>query len=236
MAVSERWQGWRTLPGPPAEAGWIDLSHPLTDSFPYPSYFAAPRIGRVMSLPDDPLNLTRMEMMCHYGTHVDAPNHFIDDAPGISDVPLDRLAGEGVVWRIEASDNSLIGADALDRASPAVRPGGIVLIDTGWARYVGTDRYSEHPSLGQDAADWLVDHEVKLVGFDVLTPDLPVHRRPKGFAFPIHRTLLAAGTLIVENVRNLDQLAGSRAEVLSLPLPLVGADGSPIRLLARPLA
>jgi kynurenine formamidase len=41
--------------------------------------------------------------------------------------------------------------------------------------------------------------------------------------------------LIIENARTPASLIGRRVELLALPLPLVGADGSPIRLLARPI-
>jgi kynurenine formamidase len=39
--------------------------------------------------------------------------------------------------------------------------------------------------------------------------------------------------LIIENARTRPDLVGTRLELLALPLPIVGADGSPVRLLAR---
>jgi kynurenine formamidase len=179
------------------------------------------------------MNATEMQMVCHFGTHVDAPCHFIPDGPGFDDIPLDRLWGPGVVWRIDAEPYAEIDAAALARLHPAVRAGDIVLLDTGWAALCGSDEYGRHPCLTVDAAEWLVAHDVKLVGLDVMTPDLTVNRRPPGFAWPVHHVLLAHGVLIAENLANLRPLAGRRIEAMFNALRIAGADGGPVRALAR---
>lgn len=230
------WSDWAALaPERPSTVGWMELSHPLTDKLPSPSYFPAPHFHRLMSLPDDLLNLTRLELMCHYGTHLDAPNHLIDGAPGIDEIPLSRLWGQAVVWQIHVEDDGLIEPEAFEAGRPVLNPGDMLVLHTGWAELIGSPRYLHHPALSVEAAQWLVDHGVNLVAFDFVTPDTPVDRRPPGFDFPVHRALLGAGVLIVENARTPESLIGRRVELLALPLPLVGADGSPIRLLARPV-
>jgi len=77
---------------------------------------------------------------------------------------------------------------------------------------------------------------VKLVAVDTPTPDLPIARRPPDFIWPVHRTLLRHGILIAEQLANLRALAGRRVEFIFGPLPIVGSDGSPSRVLARPVA
>jgi len=116
-----------------------------------------------------------------------------------------------------------------------VQAGDIVLLDTGWAQYVNTERYEDHPSLSAAAAQWLVDHRVKMLGVDFSTPDLTIHKRPEDFDWPVHHILLAHGILIAEHVTNLGALSNQRAEILFLALPLAGSDGSPARALARPI-
>jgi kynurenine formamidase len=61
----------------------------------------------------------------------------------------------------------------------------------------------------------------------------PAGRPPPGFDWPAHRTLLAGGVLIVEHLANLDRVAGERFELWALPIPIVGADGAPARVVAR---
>ena len=131
--------------------------------------------------------------------------------------------------------DGLIGVDQLVACTPALEPDDIVLIDTGWAAHFGTGLYDRHPSLSVDAAQWLVDQHVKLVGLDTPTPDLPVDRRPDGFDWPVHHVLLSHGVLIVEHLTGLTELAGQRIEAFVLPLRIQGSDGSPVRAVARRL-
>jgi kynurenine formamidase len=187
-------------------------------------------------MPADPLNITRMEMVVHVGTHVDAPRHFLLDGPPMETVPLDRLMGPGVVVRLDQPVNGIIDATDLERAEPRVEPGDIVAIDTGWAERWGTPEWDHQPSLSIAAAYWLVERRVRLLAVDTPTPDLSIARRPPDFAWPIHHLLLGHGVLIAEQLANLRSLSGRRVEFLFAPLPIVGSDGSPARVLARPVA
>ncbi len=236
--MAARWQGWRSPAGASlgGAGNWIELSHPLRADLARIPFFPAPRFGRIMSMPRDPLNLTEMQMVCHFGTHVDAPNHFIPDGPAFHQIPIDRLHGPGVVWRVDPEPYGVIEAATLARLTPALRPGDIVLLDSGWAGHFGTHRYEQNPSLSVGAAEWLVAEGAKLVGVDFATPDLAVDRRPAGFDWPVHQVLLSHGVLIAENLTNLHPLAGRRIEAMFLALSIEGADGGPARVVARPVA
>lgn len=232
----DRWVGWPVDPETPAAAPtepWVDLSHPLRADLARIAFFPEARFGRCMSMPADPLNLTEMQMVCHFGTHVDAPCHFIPDGPAFHEIPLGRLHGPGVVWRIEAEPYGVIDAETFARATPAARPGDIVLLDTGLSEHVGGEPYDQNPSIGVDAAHWLVAQAVKLVGVDFATPDMAVNHRPPGFDWPVHHILLSQGVLIAENLTNLRALSGRRIEAMFLALNIEGADGGPARVIAR---
>lgn len=231
------WQGWPDLPVPclsTSDAAWIDLSHPVTEELSRAPFFPQPQIRRIMSMPDDPLNLTEIHMVCHHGTHIDAPCRFIADGPSIDGIPLDRLYGPGVVWPVDVGPLDVIEPRHLDAATPAMEPGDIVLLDTGWARHVNTERYEDHPELSPEAARWLVDHGAKLVGIDCSTPDLAAKHRPPGFDWPVHHVLLGAGTLIAEHITNLAALRGLRVDVMVMALNIAGSDGAPACIVARP--
>ena len=45
----------------------------------------------------DPANVSVLNFGAHTGTHVDAPAHFIEGAPGMRSLPLDALLGEALV-------------------------------------------------------------------------------------------------------------------------------------------
>ena len=234
------WGGWNPIPSATSPissaAPWLDLSHPIGINTPTMAVFEKPKIERILELPRDPANITRFQMVVHQGTHVDAPFHMFADGPAMSDIPLDRLMGRGVVWRIDKEPYELIDVDDFERASPAVEPGDIVLLDTGWARHANTETYDRHPSLSVEAAQWLVGKGVKLLGVDFATPDLNVSRRPAGFTWPVHLALLGQGVLVAEHLTNLGELANKRAEIIFGALNIEGADGAPARVLARPVA
>ena len=230
------WQGWIDVPAPTTGTGagdWIDLSHILNEQLPNVPFFPSPRFRRIMSQPEHPLNVTEIQMVVHLGTHVDAPRHFFSDGPAFHEIPLDRLHGRGVVWRIEKEDYGVIEVADLERARPRLSPGDILALDTGWARHFGTPRYDRHPCLSVAAARWLVSQRVKLLACDTVTPDLAVNKREKGFNWPVHHVLLGHGVLVSEHLTNLATLADGHAEFMFLALNVQDSDGSPARVLAR---
>ena len=230
--MTSEWRGWRAA-GQGAAEDWVELSHPLRPDLDRVAFFPAARFDRIMRLPADRMNVTAIEMVCHFGTHVDAPCHFIPDGPAFHQIPFDRLHGPGVVWRIPGAPFGEIDVADLARARPALRAGDIVLLDTGWAAHHGTPRYAENPCLTEGAAAWLVERGAKLVGVDFATPDLAVPRRPPGFDWPVHHILLGNGVLIAEHLTNLSAFAGHRIEAMFLALNIEGADGAPARVVAR---
>jgi len=233
------WRGWSELPSPrrcvPTGA-WQDLTYPLGPAVPRAGVFPDPVFRRLKSLPADLLNVTEMQMVVHVGTHVDAPRHFFMDGPAFHEIAVERLCGHGVVLQVQRQAGEAITVDDLEPYCAAVLPGDIVAIDTGWSQYAGTPQYHDHPYLHPQAARWLVDHGVKLVAFDIPTPDLPLERRPAAYDWPAHHILLGHGVLVAENVHDLTGLAGQRLEFVFLALNIQESDGAPARVLARPIA
>ena len=53
--------------------------------------------GQARSRTGDSSNVSRLVMGTHTGTHVDAPQHFFDDKPGVDALPLELLIGRARV-------------------------------------------------------------------------------------------------------------------------------------------
>lgn len=237
------WKGWRALPDAglqrtAAAAGtapWVDLSHPLDALTPRVPVFPAPSVERIRNVAEHRLNVTRIGMVVHVGTHVDSPRHFFDDGPAFDEIPIDRLSGFGLVWPVRIAPGQDVGPEHLEPAQASLRPGDILILDTGSHRAVGTPAYDDHPALTLAAARWILDHGVKLLGVDTPTPDAPYKRRPADFDYPVHRLLLGHGVLIAEHLTNLAPVSGRRVEVICSALNIAGSDGSPARILARPV-
>lgn len=233
------WIGWQNAPQRPTSSSpnpWTDLTHPFSEDVPRSAMFAPPVIRKFASMPEKRLNISHLETVVHVGTHVDAPNHFFADGPGMDEIPLDRMTGQGIVLAMDLPEFGEIRADDLEIASPGISEGDILAICMGWERFWGSETWNRHPSFGQDAAEWLVDKKIRLLAIDTATPDLAFDRRGLDFDFPIHCTLLKHGVLIAEQVANLGGLAGSEVEFVFCPIPIAGCDGAPARVLARKVA
>jgi kynurenine formamidase len=201
----------------------VDLSQPVETG---PPVFPGDGPVRVTILGQASGNLSRIEMCVHTGTHMDAPFHFFDDAAAIDRIPLDRCIGparlidlRGIAPKQEIRREHLQGGrNAPLRAHAAI-------LNTGWSKQWGAPRYfDDHPCLTADAAQFLVDCGVQLVGVDMPSVD----RAP----YPAHRILLRAGVPIVENLTNLEAIGAGLFQLLVLPLKLAGRDGSPVRAVA----
>jgi kynurenine formamidase len=188
-----------------------------------------------MNLEEHPFAMSEMTLSSHVGTHLDAPNHFIAGGEAIDEVALERVIGPGVVLEVAGEANAPIEAEHLAAGGPEPRRGDIVLLRTGWEERGETPAYFEHPYLAESAVGWLLERKIGMLGMDLITPEMPEVIRDGDFTWPVHNALMAAGVLVLENACNLAGLARRRVEVMAAPIPVVGADGAPVRLLARPL-
>jgi kynurenine formamidase len=151
----------------------------------------------------------------------------------IDEIPVERFSGRAVVARVDRKAGEEITVADVLAGGPEPRRGEFLLVATGWSARFGTPEYGDHPSLSPSLATWLVERGIPFVGVDLITPDLPVHRRPEGFDFPVHRTLLGNDVLIAENLTGLDALAGGRVRLMAFPLAVRGGDAGPARIVAE---
>lgn len=101
------------------------------------------------------------------------------------------------------------------------------MISTYWEDKKDNDEYlRSNPGLSIDAAEYLVEKRINLVGIDTPSIDAAIDE-----GFNAHHILLKNGVLIVENLCNLKDLP-DRFKLIVLPLKLRGATGSPVRAIA----
>lgn len=173
------------------------------------------------------LNISRLLIGLHCGTHMDAPFHFFGEGPTIEQTALERCIGPTLLVHLpNHGAGAQITQETLTPYRSALQETGKVVFHTGWNRQWGQSNYfSEHPVFTGEAAQFLVECGVHLVGVDFPSVDLPPH--------PAHLVFLGNGVLIVENLTNLDAIGAERFELIALPLKIVGRDGSPVRAIAR---
>src|SRR3989304_6233233 len=212
----------------------VDLSRVIYDGMPKIPILPEFHVQKFLS-PEraHPLNVTELSLPCPAGTHVDAPIHIMPNGKSIEQLPLDAFVGMGAVIGVKKKGGEEVTAKDLEGSGVAVNRGDILMLHTGWDEKFESPDYNLHPYLSVDAAEWMVKKGVKLFGIDCITVDLPTPMRPKGFDFPVHRTLLGNGVLIAENVANLGKIVGKKSRILALPLKVKGSDAGHARIIAE---
>jgi len=208
----------------------VDISVPLLPRMPVWPGNTGVRIVPVRRMATgDKNNLSRLDCGIHTGTHVDAPWHFLEDGSTAEQLSLDAMMGEAFVAYLPEVD--VITAETLvqlvlpgDTTRLLLRTRNSELWETGV-----TEFRKDFVALTSDAAQWLVDQGIRLIGVDYLS----VHRY--GDNAPTHQILLRAGLIIVEGL-NLTGVTPGKYELICLPLRLNGADGAPARAVLRTLS
>jgi kynurenine formamidase len=153
-------------------------------------------------------------------------------------VLVDVAAFKGVA-RLDASYEITLAdlRGALERQRTEVHSGDVVIVHTGWSALWKVDNAAfgaTSPGIGLEAARYLVEREVVLVGSDTWSMEV-VPNPNSELAFPVHQLLIPRnGIYIFENLRT-EELARDRVYEFAFffaPLKLKGATGSP----ANPLA
>ena len=174
-----------------------------------------PKFDPHATIKDNNVNVTRITLGSHSGTHVDAPWHFLQEGNSIDMEPIDKFIGEAVI--IDASGKNSITAE--DFSGHDIRSNDIILIYTGTG-----DSRTDFAYLDISAAEWMMKHGTKCVGIDTASVEKYGNKDA-----PVHKLLLARNIGIIENLVNLKQFVGCRMFFVCLPLPLKGIDGSPAR-------
>ena len=168
----------------------------------------------------------RIEMVTNTGTYIDCPFHRYEHGKDTSEVTIDAFANLDAIV-VRADRRRSLAVDASLFAGKELR-NRAVLVHTGWDVHWNTDSYfSSHPYLTEDAARYLRDCGVKLVGIDSVNID-----DTKGNARPVHSCLLDADILIVEHLCNLDQLPDDGFTFSAVPPKFKGVGTFPVRAMA----
>jgi arylformamidase len=168
------------------------------------------------------VNVGTLTMSTHTGTHVDAPFHFDDNGKKIIDLDLDLYIGPVKVLNMTGKKS--ISVEDLERTD-----------FEGFERVIFRTLAWENPSvfpevipyIEADVAPFLAGKGVRLIGVDVPSVDSIDSK-----SLTAHHYLHANGIHILESLK-LNDIEPGVYELIALPLPLVDADGSPVRAILR---
>ncbi|HLF63056.1 MAG TPA: cyclase family protein [Saprospiraceae bacterium] len=215
---------------------FIDLSHVIKDGLITYKGLPAPIICDYLSREESrkfydggtEFQIGRIDMVANTGTYLDCPFHRFAEGKDLSEITLDQFTDlAGIVVRMPYQKSLAVTRDHLERVSFDGK--SAVLIHTDWARHWNTDQYYEgHPYLTADAAEFLRDNGVKLVGIDSHNIDNTATR-----SRPVHTTLLGNDILIVEHLCNLQALPDEGFLFSAIPPKFKGVGTFPVRAMGK---
>src|SRR5579872_4031290 len=119
----------------------VDLTHPLNAQVPGFEASAKPQFSAktVATIEKDKYFARIFSVPEHFGTHIDAPAHFIRGLWTVDKIPPERLVGPLVIVDVSANvkgnpDYQVSVADIgrWEKVYGQIGPGSIVMVRTGW--------------------------------------------------------------------------------------------------------
>ncbi len=204
---------------------WIDISFPYYEGMAiYPGNPPYQRAVVQDVSKGDSATISQIAMGTHTGTHIDAPLHVFENGKSVDQIPLERMNGRARL--LDLCGIEQIGVEQLKDAKLCVDD--IVLLKTdNTQRFQGVHVLSDYVTLTYDAAEYLANIGIKMVGIDYMTIERPRGKRIDGKS--IHRTLLGAEIVIVEGL-DFRYVTEGEYDLFCFPLCLKGADGAPARV------
>ena len=241
---------------------FFNLSHPWGHGMPQWPSRANLNVRVVEFHAKDGLLVQQFEGIMHRGTHMDAPIHVAENTPTLTGYPLWRFFGTGVAVSIPKGKWGVVTPKDLERAEPKIQKNDIVMINTGSHKNYGDnpDYFAYSPGLYKEAAEWLVERGVKLVGIDVQALDHPLgtflgphgpgpaqphldveYKAETGrhiiedFPYwePAHKIMMTNGIPGIENIGgDIDAITGRRCTFFAFPWRWPEGEGCALRVVA----
>jgi len=165
----------------------------------------------------DEVNLSKIEMSVHTGTHVESPLHFIEDGKTINDLSLSNFYGHCKVIDLTGLNynNKITKIQLKDKG---IDSGIIVLIKTKNSLLYQDKFREDYISLAKDGVKHLVEIGIKAIGIDYLSIG----------DSEIHQMLLSEGIVVYEGL-NLAHVVPGNYIFVGFPLKIVDSEASPTR-------
>lgn len=160
----------------------------------------------------DLYNLTAFSMCAHNGTHIDAPYHFLQDGKTVEHVSLSKTVGMAYV----AFHDGILTADD---AKGILQKATLAAPESAKRILIGGE-----VTVSLEAARVFADAKIDLLGNESQTVG------PEDAPMEVHKTLLAAETVLLEGIR-LSRVPEGVCFLCAAPLSLAGTDGAPCRAL-----
>ncbi|MDO4814189.1 MAG: cyclase family protein [Gemella sp.] len=226
---------------------WVNLSHKIDENSPHFPALPALEKKDLFTL-EDGFHVQQISVVGQYGTHIDAPIHFVKGGRYLDDIELkDLLLPLYVVDKSEAvaanNDYEITKQDILDFEAEhgQIEPESFVAFRSDWSkrwpsqdaiRNLDADGVQRTPGWSREALEFLIhERKVKAVGHETLDTDAGLTVKEKGFLYEEYY-LLEQDIYQIEVLNNLDQVPPVGA-LISISYPnWTEVTGSPVRVIA----
>ncbi|MEQ9427070.1 MAG: cyclase family protein [Cyclobacteriaceae bacterium] len=214
---------------------YIEISHEIENGMITYKGLPAPIICDYLSREDsrahydgETFHIAKIDMVVNTGTYIDCPFHRYDDGKQFTDIALSQLVD--IPGVLVSKHHSISKKFDLSDFEGKEVTGKAVLLHSGWDEFWRQDQYFEdNPYLSEEAAVYLNEQGVKMVGIDSINID---DTRDK--ARPVHSTLLANDILIIEHLCNLTAIPeGKEFKVSAAPPKIKGVGSFPVRVYCK---
>jgi kynurenine formamidase len=222
----------------------FDLTHTFSPGTPVFPAFHPVQIRPRFAIAKDGFFANEVTFDEHSGTHLDAPLHFVANAPSADRMAPDRFFAPLAVVSIEAraakDPDALVTVDdvlAWEKRHGRLPRGAFVAMHSGWearigdaARFLNKDASGtmHAPGFSEQAARFLAqERDIVGAGVDTLSLDAASAKK-----FVAHLALLGAGKYAVELLANLSAVPPSGATIIVGGPKHEGASGGPARVYA----
>jgi len=203
-----------------------DITLPFSVGLPCWSGDPIPQIKKIKDMAKgDSCQVTHISTNIHAGTHIDAPLHFIEGGKDVASLSLDILLGKAFVVELTKADK--ISAKTLETANIPKDVTRLLLKTKNshlWQDLNHSFR-TDYVALTPDAAQWIVDSGIELVGIDYLSIELFGEK-----GHQTHKILLGNEVIVVEGL-NLIEIKQGNYNLICLPIKLAGVEGAPARVI-----
>lgn len=177
-------------------------------------------------LPKDyPVYLQKFAIGGQTGTYIETRGHVDRSAVPVTQLPLECFCRPAVVIDAGAKrDSEPVTLADVEHAGVQIRQGDAVLLSTGWDRkWDDADFVEKSPYISREAALWLFDRKIGMLGADFPRFDLP-----SASQFP-WTEFWDKVNLLLAPVTNLRGLSGRCGDLIAFPLKIRGACATPCR-------
>lgn len=226
---------------------WIDLTHAFGPESPHFSAFEPAKFETLFDH-DDGFFAQRLTFPGQYGTHLDAPVHFVRDTRCLDELELKEFVLPLVVIDKskatgENHDFALTVEDVLafETIYGKINPGSFVALRTDWSKRwpdqeafdnKDADGQSHTPGWSLEALQFLYEErDIKAVGHETFDTDTAIDYAKNGSLIAEYY-VLSQDSYQIELLANLDKVPATGAVICNIVPKAKNASGFPVRSFA----